>query len=154
MTAAWQIAEMQSGHLATVADLELSCYQSPWSAAAFEHELQNNPFARNYVATGQGSGLAGYACIWLREGELLINNLTVASAFRRQGLGRHLLGHLMEVGRHAACHSAVLEVRPSNEAALHLYRSFDFEQLGSRPGYYRDGEDALILGRTLLEPSR
>ena len=148
----WQIEEMQAIHLPAVAALEVTSYQSPWSPAAFEHELHNNPFARNYVASGKGIAVAGYACVWLLEGELLINNLTVAAACRRQGLGRRMLGHLMDVGKQAACQSAVLEVRPSNEAALHLYRSLDFESVGSRPRYYRDGEDALILGRTLLEP--
>ncbi len=141
---------MRRADLPAVVELETDAYQSPWTRAAFEHELHNNPFARNYVASGQGTGLAGYACIWLLEGELFINNLTVANAHRRHGLGRALLSHLIEVARHVDCSSAVLEVRPSNEAALRLYRSFGFDAVGRRPSYYGDGEDALLLGRSLL----
>jgi ribosomal-protein-alanine N-acetyltransferase len=40
-------------------------------------------------------------------------------------------------------------VRPSNQAALELYRAQGFRPLGRRRGYYQDGEDALILGRDL-----
>ena len=147
--ASWQIGEMQAADLAAVVELEASTYPSPWSLAAFEHGLHNNPFARNYVASSRRTGLAGYACIWLLEGEMLINNLTVARAHRRRGLGRQLLGYLIGVGRQAGCLKAVLEVRPSNGAALHLYRSFDFDSVGHHPGYYSDGEEALILGRPL-----
>jgi ribosomal-protein-alanine N-acetyltransferase len=37
-------------------------------------------------------------------------------------------------------------VRPSNEAALRLYRSAGFEEVLRRPGYYREpAEDALVM---------
>jgi [ribosomal protein S18]-alanine N-acetyltransferase len=37
-------------------------------------------------------------------------------------------------------------VRPSNDAAQTLYRSFGFDVVGRRPAYYTDdGEDALIM---------
>jgi ribosomal-protein-alanine N-acetyltransferase len=45
-----------------------------------------------------------------------------------------------------------LEVRPSNLAALRLYRSAGFEQIGVRPAYYQAAngrEDAVILAATL-----
>ena len=43
---------------------------------------------------------------------------------------------------------AWLEVRPSNQAALHLYESCGFQEVGRRPGYYDDTrEDAILLTR-------
>jgi ribosomal-protein-alanine N-acetyltransferase len=40
----------------------------------------------------------------------------------------------------------LLEVRPSNQAAVALYRSLGFKILYQRPGYYEpDGEDALVM---------
>ena len=42
--------------------------------------------------------------------------------------------------------AATLEVRPTNEAALCLYRSFGFATEGVRTGYYTDTqEDALLM---------
>jgi ribosomal-protein-alanine N-acetyltransferase len=41
---------------------------------------------------------------------------------------------------------AFLEVRKSNEAAIHLYESLGFKIDGVRKGYYRDNrEDALMM---------
>ena len=39
-----------------------------------------------------------------------------------------------------------LEVRVSNEAAINLYKKYNFKSLGVRKGYYQNnGEDALIM---------
>jgi ribosomal protein S18 acetylase RimI-like enzyme len=48
----------------------------------------------------------------------------------------------------------LLEVRPSNEKALALYRHFGFQQIGVRRGYYpaeQGREDALVLTHSLVE---
>ena len=43
-----------------------------------------------------------------------------------------------------------LEVRPSNEGAVALYRSAGFEEVGRRRNFYQDPqEDALLMTRTL-----
>jgi ribosomal-protein-alanine N-acetyltransferase len=145
----YAIREMKEEDLARVAELEAGTFPSPWSSEAFRHELQDNPYARNYVLQAQGQGLAGYACIWLIEGELLINNLNIAPSYRRRRLGQTILRYLLEAGRRAGCRRAVLEVRPSNAPALRLYHAEGFRTVGRRVRYYSDGEDALILGRSL-----
>jgi ribosomal-protein-alanine N-acetyltransferase len=47
-----------------------------------------------------------------------------------------------------------LEVRPSNTAAVALYESLGFNEIGMRPGYYKtengEREDALMMAYTLL----
>jgi ribosomal-protein-alanine N-acetyltransferase len=145
----FRIQAMVDADLDTVADLEGRTFPSPWTRDAFRHELHHNPFARSYVVRNAEGGLAGYACVWMLEGELVINNVNVAPEHRRRGLGHRILCHLLQVGRQAGCSSAVLEVRPSNRAARELYHALGFRPLGRRPRYYQDGEDALILGRSL-----
>jgi ribosomal-protein-alanine N-acetyltransferase len=72
-------------------------------------------------------------------------NLAVHPTHRRQGISRSLLSTALVQARDQGAGVAWLEVRPSNQAALSLYQSFDFEEVGVRPGYYTDnGEDALI----------
>jgi ribosomal-protein-alanine N-acetyltransferase len=42
----------------------------------------------------------------------------------------------------------MLEVRPSNEAALRLYQRYGFLRIGTRPGYYPavgGREDAVVM---------
>jgi ribosomal-protein-alanine N-acetyltransferase len=46
-----------------------------------------------------------------------------------------------------------LEVRPSNERAVELYRHFGFQQIGLRSGYYPaevGREDGLVFDKELL----
>ena len=40
-----------------------------------------------------------------------------------------------------------LEVRESNTKAINLYKKLGFKELRKKPGYYKDGETALYLGR-------
>jgi ribosomal-protein-alanine N-acetyltransferase len=145
----YDLRAMEDGDLPEVMALEAGSFTKPWKEDSFLHELHNNPFARNYVARAADGSLAGYASIWLLEGELYINNLNVAPEHRHRRLGHRILHYLLDSGRHGGCSSAVLEVRPSNTAALRLYRAHEFRAVGRRPGYYSDGEDALVLGRKL-----
>ena len=52
----------------------------------------------------------------------------------------------------------LLEVRPSNRAALRLYQRNGFDEIGMRKGYYPDSEgqreDALVLARGVSLPNR
>jgi len=145
----YDLRGMKDADLPEVLDLETGTFPTPWEEESFQHQLHNNPFARNYVVRAADASLAAYASIWLLEGELYINNLNVAPQHRRQRLGHWILRFLLDTARHGGCSSAVLEVRPSNKAALRLYHAHEFRALGRRSGYYSDGEDALILGRNL-----
>lgn len=45
--------------------------------------------------------------------------------------------------------TAVLEVKASNQGALSLYSKLDFDEVGRRRRYYPNGEDALLLQKSL-----
>jgi [ribosomal protein S18]-alanine N-acetyltransferase len=145
----YRIRPMGLPDLEEVASLERRAFANPWSLAAFHHEVQHNPYSRGVVIRGSDATLAAYATVWHLQGELLINNIAVAPEHRRRGVGRMLLEHLLRSADQADLRTAILEVRPSNEAALALYQGAGFELRGRRVGYYSDGEDALILGRDL-----
>ena len=68
---------------------------------------------------------------------------------RGRGLGRALVVALLERLRGQGARRVSLEVRSRNAPAIALYRSLGFENEGVRPKYYRDGEDALVLGAAL-----
>lgn len=81
------------------------------------------------------------------EAELL--TLAVLPDSRRQGLARALLAEAEHV---AAAHGAAtlfLEVATRNAAAQALYAAAGYQQAGRRRRYYADGDDALVLRKTL-----
>lgn len=53
--------------------------------------------------------------------ELWVNELSVASTHRRQGLGKILLQTLLEIGRQLGCLEAWVLTDRSNRAAMNLY---------------------------------
>jgi len=95
--------------------------------------------------------MVGYL-VWMRvvdEAHLL--NFTIAPARHRRGLGQWMLMKWMDGLRALGVERVLLEVRPSNRAALRLYQRNGFGEIGMRKGYYPDSEgereDALVLAR-------
>jgi [ribosomal protein S18]-alanine N-acetyltransferase len=79
-----------------------------------------------------------------------IENIAIAPAARRRGLGTRLLGKFLDMARNEGGSRVFLEVRASNRAARILYEKWAFEENGRRPGYYADPpEDAITYSLRL-----
>lgn len=89
--------------------------------------------------------LAGYAGALVVDGETQILKVAVDPASRRRGIATGLVGHVAYDALNLASTRVTLEVRVSNEGAIGFYRAIGFEDVGVRPGYYSDGENALIM---------
>jgi [ribosomal protein S18]-alanine N-acetyltransferase len=134
------------------AELEAQLFDGddPWPAAAFNRELAS---AHNhYVGARSGETLVGYAGI-SRLGrrppfEYEVHTIGVDPAYQGRGIGRRLLNGLLDFADGGAVY---LEVRTDNEAAIALYHSVGFTQIGLRRRYYRvSGADAYTMRREAL----
>jgi ribosomal-protein-alanine N-acetyltransferase len=153
--ARYELVPMDRSHLDEVCAIELESYENPWARTAFESELGKNPasFARVALTTDTPSRVAGYCIAWILFEHVHIQNVAVHPEHRRRGLGRLLLLQALEEGRVRGATSALLEVRPSNEAARRLYRALGFVETGRRREYYAGPrEDALLLRKELGPP--
>lgn len=137
------IRSMMIDDLPSVHALECAAQPDPWSRQHFEDELGKS-YARIDLCW-RGEALAGFICTWLVAGELQIQNVATSPVFRRQGVAARLLRLVLERAAAAGFEAAWLEVRAGNEAAIALYERFGFEKVALRPGYYPDGEDALVM---------
>ena len=138
------ITELNPGTLPAVAALEAASFSTPWSETSIRGELEN-PWAI-WLTALEGDALAGY--LGVQYGPDGGDVLTVATdpAFRGRGVGKALLREMCARLREKELRWLTLEVRPSNAAALGLYESLGFRQVGRRPRYYRNPtEDALLL---------
>lgn len=140
--------------LAAIVALERATFPRPWSSSALAEEIAGGEGRRLEVATGaEGEPLAGYLCCRAAAGELQILSVAVAVVRRRAGVGTALLRSALDWGAERGCRRAVLEVRPSNAAAISLYVGLGFQAAGRRPGAYSDnGEDALIMIHPMGRP--
>lgn len=140
---------MRAADLAEVARLEKSLYEFPWSLGNFRDSVSAG---YDCWVAAHGDAVIGYAILMVALDEAHLLNFAVASEWQSQGIGRAFLTHVIEVARDAKAQIVYLEVRPSNEAARHLYRKMGFQQIAIRPEYYpavHGREDALFLGLTL-----
>lgn len=107
-----------------------------------------------YIGAWWKEQLVGYAACRIERAALHILRMAVDPSYRGRMIGGQLLVAQSGIGELAGCRYAALEVRPSNSAALRLYKQFGFAPAGKRVGYYKqDGEDALVLRALLPLPS-
>lgn len=151
----YKIESMTEHDLLDVVEIERECRLSPWGWEAYYQELRGETVMLVARPAEPGRSLAapalyGFAAARLVSGgQMHINNIGVRPAYQRMGLGGALLRETMT---RAAGRGAVivhLEVRPSNEAAIELYRRHFFSVVGRRPRYYSNPpEDALLMSHT------
>lgn len=152
MTPSLYIRLMQLHDVEAVHALEEQIFPTPWSLNSYRFEVEQNTASHAWVVEVLGGAIAAYAVCWLLAGEEFhIANIAVAPAYRRQGLGRRLLTHVLQAGAQLGAHTAALEVRASNLAAQALYSQFGFEVAAVRKGYYQDNhEDAWLMVQPAL----
>lgn len=143
------IREMRQNDLATVANIERSAYEFPWSPGIFRDCLLAGYTS---LVLEQGAAVIGYGIMSVAAGEAHLLNLALAHSARGQGQGWRLLQHILDLAQGAGVEGLYLEVRPSNRSALSLYDQAGFEVIGRRRAYYRaigGTEDAVVLVRRL-----
>ena len=94
---------------------------------------------------GEVGTLVGYAGGWVVDGDVQILKVGTDLAWRRRGIARELLAHVAADARNLGAQTVSLEVRAGNEGAQALYKALGLAPVGTRPRYYSDREDALIM---------
>lgn len=127
---------------------------------AIEQAVQHFPWTRGNFSDALDSGylccvdeteegvIRGYAILMQAADDAELLNIGVAAAQQRKGLGRAMLSEILNVARIKQLQRVFLEVRPSNVAAIALYRSVGFSEIGVRRGYYQNAngsEDAVTM---------
>ncbi|HSG97039.1 MAG TPA: ribosomal protein S18-alanine N-acetyltransferase [Woeseiaceae bacterium] len=147
------VREMIHDDLAMVSDIERRSYEFPWSHGVFRDCLlagyQNIVLVRDRE-------IAGYGVLSVAAGEAHILNICVDPQYRSRGYGEKLLDELLFRARSASVRQVFLEVRPSNDRAIALYRKKGFHQVANRPAYYQahEGrEDAAVFAKKLVTDS-
>ncbi len=145
-----KISPMAEKHIEEIEKTEKECFSSPWTREGIESELRNET-ARFFVAEYKGE-FAGYLGMHIVLDECYIANIAVKERFRRKGIGNALLTIGEERAKKEKCFFISLEVRPSNEKAIALYKKRGYNEVGQRKNFYTDPvENALIMTKTFSE---
>jgi ribosomal-protein-alanine N-acetyltransferase len=136
-----------------VARIENDAYPFPWTRGNFLDSLDSS--YDGWVLRESGGRIAGYFLLMPVVDEMHLLNITVRPDLQGQGLGSRLMAKVSERAAAAGIGAVLLEVRPSNQHALAVYRHIGFEQIGVRKNYYPAAagcrEDAIVMRLRLAE---
>lgn len=140
---------MNEHDIDAVTDVEAEVQVFPWSRGNFTDSLKAG---YSVWVCRLGGDLIGFAVLMMVIDEAHLLNIAVSPRYQGQGYGARLLRHTMDVAKTHGATTLFLEVRPSNERAVELYRHFGFRQIGLRKGYYPaviGREDGLVFDKVL-----
>lgn len=143
------IRPMEEPDIPEVGRIEQLAYDYPWTPGIFRDCLRMRYDCSVHLDRG---GIVGYILLTAAAGEAHVLNLAVDPERRGEGFARRLLRYAIRKARRTGVEAIFLEVRPTNTAALRLYFSEGFRQVGRRRDYYpaeTGREDALVLRLTL-----
>lgn len=133
--------------------LEHAAFSDPWSDDGLRAELEV-PHARVWVwvdpEPAAPANLAAALLGWQIFEDFHVNRVAVLPGRRREGLGRKLMQHALQVAQSEGATAALLEVRADNAPALALYETMGFQREGRRKSYYPDGTDAILMRKPLI----
>ena len=148
----YQLSFLQPSQVSAAIALDAKTLGGKWSAQGYQQEIERE--------TSGGLGLhffnepcplLGMGFVWCIEDEAHIILIAVDPAYQRQGFGRLILRQLLAFSADRGCTRSTLEVSVHNHAALRLYQSLGFQELGQRPNYYGPGDHAAILWLNKLD---
>ena len=118
-----------------------------WNARMVADELAHRD--RTWWVAEADGALVGYAGGLIVDGDLQILKVAVEPSWRRHGIARQLIAHVSDDARNLGAVTCSLEVRKSNVGAQSFYESLGLHNIGVRPRYYSDREDAVIMSGSL-----
>ena len=145
----YQLRPMQMADLDDVMAIEPTIYTHPWTRGNFSDSI-NSGYSAWVLEANQS--IIGYALLMMVLDEAHLLNLSVAKDQQKQGLGRYLLEHMLQIAKNHKAANMFLEVRPSNISAIALYENMGFCEMAVRRGYYpalNGREDAVLMGLAL-----
>ncbi|GAA4160097.1 ribosomal protein S18-alanine N-acetyltransferase [Gryllotalpicola daejeonensis] len=120
-----------------------------WPESLWRSELESeHTFYLVVTRADAPAELLGYAGLLSLPGATDgdVQTIGLAEAARGYGLGRELIRLLHLEAQRRGVRDMFLDVRVDNPVAQSLYRSFGYEQIGVRKGYYQpDNVDALVM---------
>ena len=132
--------------------LEQECFSDPYSESLIDHLLRTER-DRFFVAVANDSGrIVGYTAATINGRSAHLLSIAVHPLHRGQGIGTNLFSIVMKELLLSNATQISLEVRETNLHAISFYSRMGFKEVSQIRHYYDDGEDALVMKKTLTDP--
>ena len=143
------IQPFEPGDMDELMEIENDSFTLPWSRASYE-ELWPLDSIRIWVARKAGE-MVGYYLVQTVGEEAELHTFAVKREYRKAGIGRALMDHMLDRARESGVRNIYLQVRPTNDAARGLYSELGFQDVGRRRRYYKDNDEDALVMRLVVE---
>lgn len=141
------IEKMTKEHLEQIKDILQSEFDKFWNADVLEKELKN-PLS-TYIVAVNGGKVVGYAGLWQPIDEGHVTNIVTKLEKRGNKIASKMLEELIEIAKNKNLKCVTLEVNVHNDIAIKLYQKYNFKEVGRRPKYYNNTDDAIIMTKNI-----
>lgn len=132
-----------------ISEMEKDCFPlEPWSFRMLASSFDSESFCG--IIAEDGGEIIGYGGMTVAADTADIDNVAVAEPYRRNGAGTAIIVRLLEIARDRGVKKVFLEVRVSNAEAMRVYLKSGFKGVYARTRYYSDGEDCLVMAKSLI----
>ncbi|MCU0105322.1 ribosomal protein S18-alanine N-acetyltransferase [Acholeplasma vituli] len=138
------IRKMTPEDIETVVQLEEEVFGHSLGYDMIYNEITNHGFA-HYFVDEEHDEIIGYVGLWINDNIGQIVNFLVKPTHQNKGLGKKWITFIMDYFKQNNVDIVSLEVRETNERAIHLYESYGFKKSYKRLKYYDNKEDAHVL---------
>lgn len=129
--------------------LDRACFARAWTPAQWRAEFESGDQVRALILIAHADARPiAHACAPMLGERCELRRIGVLAEARGRGVGRDLVGRVIDHAKQANCTRIELEVAADNVAAIALYRREGFRSVGVRPRYYRDRDppaDAVMM---------
>ena len=144
------LREMTLADVPAVHEAEMRLFPADaWPLDMFLAEIAHP--TRGYVVVERDGEIIGYAGVMSVAETADVQTIAVLPAYEGRGYGRAMLDFLHAEAVARGAEQVLLEVRADNQRAQELYRRFGYVHIHTRPAYYNDGVDALIMQKELKD---
>jgi len=125
-----------------IIEIERASFDDPYPPEYLDMLMR---FSQGIFIIAERGGIAiGYAAASTRGETGHILSIAVKPKERRRGVGWGLMERMMGELRRREASKVVLESKKGNPA-IEFYLSLGFRQVGTMPGYYDDGTEAVLM---------
>lgn len=149
------IRAMQLEDMDKVYAIELTAHRAPWTLQILTDCVLVGYDCQVLVLQESNEPIViGFMISRYYQRTYHILNLCIEPSYQDKGYGQYLLKSILNKLLPTIVDLVMLEVRPSNVAALHIYEKMGFQKIGIKADYYSDQqgqveEDAVVLQKLL-----
>lgn len=137
------VRKFQPQDLKRVFEIENMSFNQSYGINMFQ---QLHDMGVGFLVAEEKDYVIGYVLFWIKyENQGHIISIAVDKNYRRRGYGTQLLVKAISILSLLNLDAIYLEVNENNEGAVEFYKQFSFKQDRVVPGYYENGDGAIVM---------